>query len=232
MRKLSEQEIINFFWENVEKTDACWNWIGRLSKNGTPTNGKFNPKKFSLLLNGANFVGARQIMHTCNNKICVNPDHLIVGDAARFWSKVIKTEGCWIWMGQKDKFGYGKFQYSILSKKHYLRTHQYSYLITHGTLSHGRYVRHTCDNPSCVNPDHLIPGSHQDNTEDMVKRDRQAKGSGHANSKLTEQSVREIRELHYLSTLINKTKDIAIRYGVSTHTIRRIVSRRAWKHVQ
>lgn len=229
MRKLSDADIISFFWNNVEKTDTCWNWKGKVLPNGTPLWRKFMPKKLSLFLVGRNTDDLRIINHTCGNKLCVNPDHLIVGINELFWSKVIKTDNCWIWIGQKRPFGYGKFQYSLLHKKHHLDAHRFSYLITYGSISEGECVRHTCDNPSCVRPDHLILGSQSDNIQDKVVRDRQAKGSQHGNSKLTEQLVSEIRNHHHNGM---QTKELTILYSVSRNTIQNVVNGKAWKHVK
>ena len=99
---------------------------------------------------------------------------MIVGSFELFWSKVVKTDNCWIWMGQRNDLGYGKFQYSLLKKKHYLYAHQFSYIITYGSITEGECVRHTCDNPSCVRPEHLILGSQAENMQDKIARGRLA----------------------------------------------------------
>jgi len=80
------------------------------------------------------------------------------GDA--FWQKVNKNAGtfCWLWMGCTDRAGYG-----VLSGR---RAHRISWELHHGSIPPGKIVRHRCDNPSCVNPDHLLLGTHYDNAVD------------------------------------------------------------------
>jgi len=78
-----------------------------------------------------------------------------------------KPNKCWNWTGTTTK-GYGQIchQYKIL------RASRLSYEFYKGKIPEGLIIRHTCDNPSCVNPEHLILGTNQDNSYDMVKRNR------------------------------------------------------------
>ena len=86
----------------------------------------------------------------------------------RFWQKVEKNEGCWIWTGSKSKLGYGYFQ--INNKTKY--AHRVSKELRHGSIAEGLVVCHKCDNPSCVNPDHLFIGTMKDNMLDKMKKGR------------------------------------------------------------
>lgn len=90
----------------------------------------------------------------------------------RFESKFSKVEGCWNWNAYIDKDGYGRFR--IGNKQ--VRSNRASYLIYKGAIGENLVIRHKCDNPSCVNPDHLEIGTNFDNVMDMVCRNRQAKG--------------------------------------------------------
>lgn len=84
----------------------------------------------------------------------------------RFWSKVEKTEDCWIWTAHKSGDGYGIFNWD---NKTY-RSHRAAFYLTHG---HWPLIcRHMCDNPSCVRPDHLQDGMAKDNAMDRSKRNR------------------------------------------------------------
>lgn len=85
----------------------------------------------------------------------------------RFWQKVNKDgpNGCWIWTAMRNKDGYGCFRVGNTMKK----AHRFSYEINKGQIPSGMEVRHICHNPSCVNPDHLEPGTHTDNMRDLVK---------------------------------------------------------------
>ena len=91
----------------------------------------------------------------------------------RFWSKVVKGDGCWRWTGAKTN-GYG---YLTLGGRNsgLIRAHRFSYEFHFGPIPHGLVVRHKCDNPECTNPDHLEVGTHQDNMKDIVLRRRHAR---------------------------------------------------------
>lgn len=94
-----------------------------------------------------------------------------------FWKHVKKGSDCWIWKGAKLIKGYGQFSLGKRGKR--ILAHRYSYILHNGRIPEGLEVRHTCDNPSCVRPDHLVVSSHLDNMKDMVKKGRQASGRGH-----------------------------------------------------
>ena len=87
----------------------------------------------------------------------------------RFWAKVNKTDGCWEWTAHKLFNGYGRF--SINKKPDY--SHRVSWLIAHGEYPTGKHVLHTCDNPGCVRPDHLVLGTMGDNMADRDSKHRQ-----------------------------------------------------------
>lgn len=80
----------------------------------------------------------------------------------RFWSRVDKSEGCWNWIGGKDKDGYGK----ILTNHKHNRAHRFSWEIHNGPVPRGLSVLHSCDNTSCVRPEHLFVGTAADNNRD------------------------------------------------------------------
>lgn len=75
-------------------------------------------------------------------------------DANRFWSKVQKTHGCWIWAAALQSAGYGVFRVGGTPGT-LLYAHRYSYEQTKGLIPEGMHLDHLCRNPSCVNPDHL-----------------------------------------------------------------------------
>ena len=88
----------------------------------------------------------------------------------RFWTKVEKSDGCWKWLGAKTS-GYGYLSAGGRGSG-VVRAHRLSYEIHHGPIPDGLLVRHKCDNPECVNPEHLEVGTHADNTMDMMLRKR------------------------------------------------------------
>lgn len=141
------------------------------------------------------------------------------------------TTPCWQWIGRKlkSKFAYGYFDVLIEtnhSKSVY--AHRISWELTNNqAIPKGLYVLHHCDNPSCVNPDHLFLGTYQDNSDDMIRkgRDVHAKGENHGCAKLNQSQAVEIR---------NKSgtipyKQLAKEYNVSESTIERIANGRRWK---
>ena len=141
----------------------------------------------------------------------------------RFWSKVEKTGGCWEWTGGRIH-GYGAFAV----KRKPIRAHRYSYELHNGKVPKSLLVCHTCDVPSCVNPEHLFVGTHADNSADMVSKERQAhqRGELHPSSKLTDEDVLEIR-----SAAGFYQRELAKKYGISRSHISMILHRKRWAHI-
>lgn len=88
----------------------------------------------------------------------------------RFYEKVQKTEGCWLWLGSITRGGYGS--YTLKSYKGTTRAHRIAYLLEYGPFDPKLFVCHRCDNPPCVRPEHLFLGTRQDNTDDMMRKGR------------------------------------------------------------
>ena len=88
----------------------------------------------------------------------------------RFWGFVEKADGCWLWRGERTTTGYGQFRYGHAGR---MKAHRFSFLIANGFVPEV-FVLHKCDNPLCVNPDHLYEGVAKDNSQDMVSRLRHA----------------------------------------------------------
>ena len=99
-------------------------------------------------------------------------------------------------------------------------------------LATGELVRHTCDNPRCVNPWHFIGGDHAANMRDMVERERQASGERNGIAKLTEAQVREIRALANEHDLRGDVSFVARSYGVTADNIARVLARKTWVGVE
>lgn len=177
--------------------------------------------------------------------------HRYMTPSERFWVCVEKTETCWLWTGARDKDGYGKFR----GPRHTTKAHRASYLINvdpEADLT-GWDVMHSCDNPPCVNPQHLSLGTSIDNVADRDTKGRSAAGDANGSrlyperrprgatwrgdprvgvtngrARLDESRVREIREL--AAAGLTK-RAIGRRYGVTDVLIGKIVRRELWGHV-
>ncbi len=150
--------------------------------------------------------------------------NLTNSDLDRFWAKVDMNDDCWQWTAGLVHDGYGRFW---LNGSTY-RANRISYFIRHGVDPGEKLVCHICDNPGCVNPDHLWLGSDQDNSRDRDQKGHgvDRRGSKHGASKLTEQDVREILESS------ESHKVLAHRYGISPGIISEIRHGKLWQHVE
>lgn len=155
--------------------------------------------------------------------------------------------GCWVWsMGRR---GSGPFerQYGCTrgGPGGERAAHRIAYTLSAGAIPSDLWVLHRCDNPPCVNPDHLFLGEPSDNSADMVRKGRsraaegtdhytqrtpgkRTRGERHGQSKLTDDAVREIRALRQGGAM---QRAVATRFGVSQSVISLVMRGRAWTHV-
>lgn len=146
----------------------------------------------------------------------------------RFWNQVDvgDEDTCWIWQGKKEE-GYGRLYFK--GKKRYVHRVAWE-LANEQPVPDGLFVLHKCDEPACVNPGHLWLGTQADNMKDMREKGRDVKGELSPTSKLTEAQVKEILQIHGEGKL--NMKEISRLVGVHYNTVRRIISREKWKHVE
>jgi hypothetical protein len=146
----------------------------------------------------------------------------------RFWPKVDLEGpgGCWDWTASTDRVGYGFFWDA--DDKRMMSAHRASFVIAGGTIPDGMVLRHTCDRPICVNPDHLVIGTQRDNIRDCIERGRRASKVGAANgrAKLTAGDIERIRSLD-LSRYGAKSA-AARRYGISSGQMSKILLGHSW----
>ena len=111
-------------------------------------------------------------------------------------------------------------------------------IATGKTIPLGYVVCHKCDNPSCVNPDHLFIGTVNDNNQDKVRKGRQSSSPGSTNSmaKLDESTAKKIKAEARVGTRVgynngSNIKEVANKYNVHVETVRLIAKGITWKHI-
>jgi len=149
---------------------------------------------------------------------------LKINPVEKFWSRVDKrlSNECWPWLGSFDKDGYGQIWDGFAQKT--TKAHIFSAELHLGPRN-GRLVCHSCDNPQCSNPAHLFFGTQQNNIDDKISKNRQAKGQAQGNSKLTETQVEEIRQ-----RAKEGYRKLCEEFNLVPSTVYRIWHGQAWKH--
>lgn len=146
---------------------------------------------------------------------------------------VIQPNGCWIWTASCKSYEgtdlYGQFKY--LGKM--MRAHKVSYLMFKGEVPPNMLVLHTCDNPLCVNPDHLYLGDHLQNCKDRKERGREGNHKGEANgmATVTWEIVRQMRAMRApcARTWKPSYQEIADKFHVSVGIVKNIINGYTWK---
>ena len=139
-----------------------------------------------------------------------------------------KETNCWNWIAATSAKGYGQIR--LLSRAYY--THRISYELEHGDIPEGMCVCHRCDNPACVNPEHLFLGTNADNMADKIAKGRESpvpgiRGIDHYRAKLSEDDVIAIRS----APKSVSHRELASKYGNSIANISWIRNGKGWKHV-
>lgn len=145
-----------------------------------------------------------------------------VGD--KFWVNVIKTDSCWLWNGVKDDSGYGL----LCIDSNRSRAHRYSYTIHNGLIPKGLLVRHSCDNPSCVNPDHLSLGTHKDNKMDSILKLRHAHHESNGRAVITTEIALKVKDM-----ITNGSSPLKIseKLGISKYIVIDIKRGKTWNNL-
>jgi hypothetical protein len=148
-------------------------------------------------------------------------DQTAVSDP-RFWSHVTFGEGCWEYQGRRDRQGYGRLCRKITGA---FRAHRYAWTLVNGPIPEGAVIRHSCDNPPCVRPDHLLIGTQADNIADRQARGRHNPGrlfgEAHPMHKLT---AAQITEMVAMRKRRIPARIIAKEYGVIPDTVYRVTN--------
>lgn len=140
----------------------------------------------------------------------------------------VSPHGCWEWVQGRFNGGYGKFNKRAVKYGLSQYAHRTSWIIHFGPIPEDLQVCHRCDNPGCVNPQHLFLGTSQDNMQDASKKGRmntweRLHGAQHGRAKLTLDQVRNIQGDD------RPRKEIAQEYGVSLSRISKIKQGSTWK---
>jgi hypothetical protein len=140
----------------------------------------------------------------------------------KFFASVNRAgpNGCWLWVGRVMPNGYGQF-----GRHEY--AHRFSFEIHKGPIPKGKRVCHSCDNPACVNPDHLWIGTQADNMRDMARKDRSTAGERNPNAKLSEAQVLEMWDLFGKFT----QEEIALKFGCHPRYVSLIYCGHRWRRI-
>lgn len=135
------------------------------------------------------------------------------------------ADECWPWLAGKTLDGYGNFD--VLGKS--VGAHRVAYELYVGEIPSGMQVLHSCDNPSCVNPDHFWLGTHADNMADKGRKGRVSvgdrKGEKHPMVKLAAHQVLMIRSDPRSSYAVAKE------FNISSVHVRKIRRKESWAHI-
>lgn len=150
----------------------------------------------------------------------------------RFWKKVRKTDGCWVWTASIGSHGYGQIRLtSVQGPLGAGTSHRVSWFLHYGVIPNDLHICHRCDNRMCVRPDHLFLGTHHDNMLDKQSKGRcrtnPRKGCNNPGAKFTPDQIAYIR----LECKPGMFKAFARRYGVDPATISNIVRRRHYSDI-
>lgn len=149
----------------------------------------------------------------------------------RFIAHISDSDKCLEWSGALDIYGYGAL---TIERKVY-KAHRFIYELLFGKLPSNISVCHRCDNPKCVNPNHLWAGTHAENMKDMVSKGRLTKnraiGERSGQSKITEKDVLEIRRIFRPYSRKFGAPALGKRFGIAPTQVKNIIHRRNWKHI-
>jgi hypothetical protein len=245
-------DLADRFWRKVDKKDdGCWLWKATVGHRGygvIGVNGKaMKAHRVAYIMGYSEIPDGMVVMHTCDTPNCVRPGHLKLGsrddnakDRAkkgrgltakgqpleqRFWKNIEKTDECWLWKGAlRGRVGHG-----VITVGQRIRAaHRVSYEMNVGPIPDGMVVRHLCNTPNCVRPDHLAVGTRAENSADRMKSKRQAVGLDSGHAKITEDQVIEMRCLYREGVSVT---DLAERYGLDVVAIYLAITGKNWAHV-
>ena len=146
----------------------------------------------------------------------------------RLWHRVEKTPTCWLWLDRPNADGYGAIRITHEGRCRSMQIHRVFYTLEFGLFPDDQVIRHRCDTPACIRPDHLIAGNHADNVRDRVERGRCARGERNGRAKLSAEDVLAIR-----ARLLRgeSCSSVAREFGLDRKTISALRARKTWRHL-
>lgn len=147
-----------------------------------------------------------------------------------FLSKVTKTDSCWLWNDSLDRDGYGDVRIADVRFK----AHRASYFLFVGDFEDDKFVCHHCDNPQCVNPDHLFLGTHLDNERDKDLKGRRPVTLNGKVTVLKDEDVLNIKKQfnNLKGTSLQRYRLLSEQFKCSVRTVERIIKERSFKHIK
>lgn len=225
----SKESLSKLFFEDEL---GCWVWTGPMREKNKGCI-LINKKQYAAhriirMVFGPSFPEENLLLSTCGNKRCVNPAHNLTGDERFLQQYDVDENGCHIFNGPCNRGGYGTTGNG--GKRAF--AHRRMYELKVGPIPPDKFLLHSCHNRKCVNPDHLRPGTHQENMQDMVSAGRSTKGHKSPNytySKLSEKDILDIRQLAAENEF--PLHEIADAYNIDTTYVSEISKGTCWPHV-
>lgn len=147
------------------------------------------------------------------------PPSMAPEDRILFYGWTVTDTGCWEFNGPRTNARYGKLKIN----RRATMVHRLAYELWVGPIPEGLHILHSCDNPPCMNPEHLRPGTAKENMQDRERRGRRnITGERNSRAKLTWEQVGEIRDSSEFDRVL------ALKYGVSKATISLICRNETW----
>lgn len=150
-----------------------------------------------------------------------------------FMRKTTPQDGCLVWIGALNRRGYGQFRCKFLKKENHILAHRASWMLFRGPIG-GDLVLHKCDNPKCVNPDHLFLGNYKDNTADMILKGRHRRndtgylptGNEHHYGKIGPKI--DLEKAQMIKEATGTQTEIGLKFGISAGMVSRIKAGQCW----
>lgn len=237
----------DMFWYYMQRpsTTACWRWEGMHARGIPIYNGRTKAFRgaakriaWDLVFPQQPIQASQTPIRDCKTPNCCNPHHHKVGvrgsqprsfTLSDFLKKLSANTAiagpseCWEFTGRRTQGNYGSVKLGNTS----MLAHRLAYMAHKGDIPAGMLVRHTCDNPPCVNPRHLLTGTDADNSRDKILRNRAGAlhHARHNRSKLTWPQVRTIRRQYMAGATI---RALAKRFEVSDTSITILLKGNTW----